>query len=83
MLADSRPRYLPLRRTDRSRTASNHSAFILLRSLHAPETAFTIGKAILIRDGYDLTYVACGETVSVALEAARREVAVEEGCLLF
>jgi transketolase len=38
--------------------------------LHSPDTVFTIGKAIPIRDGRDLTYVACGETVAVAAAAA-------------
>jgi transketolase len=38
--------------------------------LHAPDTTFTIGKAIRIRDGHDLTFIACGETVSVAVAAA-------------
>ncbi len=39
--------------------------------LHPPGTTFVIGKAIQIRDGYDLTYIGCGETVSVALAAAQ------------
>ncbi|HVO72304.1 MAG TPA: transketolase C-terminal domain-containing protein [Aggregatilineaceae bacterium] len=38
--------------------------------LHAPDTAFAIGKAIPIRNGRDLTFVACGETVSAAAAAA-------------
>jgi len=45
--------------------------------LHPPDTPFTIGKAIQIRDGYDLTYIGCGETVGVALAAA--QLLVEAG----
>ncbi len=35
-----------------------------------PETPFQIGKAIQIRDGSDVAFVACGETVYQAAEAA-------------
>jgi transketolase len=38
--------------------------------LHSSNTTFTIGKAIQIHHGTDLTYVACGETVPVAVAAA-------------
>jgi transketolase len=46
--------------------------------LHSSNATFTIGKAIQIEDGNDLTYVACGETVSVAVGAAAllREVGI-------
>lgn len=40
--------------------------------LHPPLTKFAIGKAIQIRDGHDLTFVATGETVAVAAAAAAR-----------
>jgi transketolase len=38
--------------------------------LHSAETPFTIGKAIRIQDGRDLTFVASGETVPIAVQAA-------------
>jgi transketolase len=45
--------------------------------LHAPDAAFAIGKAIPVREGNDLTYVACGETVPAAAAAA--DLLREEG----
>ena len=39
--------------------------------VHAEGSSFTIGKASLIQDGRDLTFVACGETVPIAVEAAQ------------
>lgn len=38
--------------------------------LHRPDSTFTIGKAIQVLEGHDLTYIACGETVWVAVQAA-------------
>jgi transketolase len=38
--------------------------------VHGRDSTFAIGKAALIRDGRDLTFIACGETVPVALAAA-------------
>ncbi|MEZ4658953.1 MAG: transketolase C-terminal domain-containing protein [Caldilineaceae bacterium] len=38
--------------------------------LHMPETGFTIGKAIPLRSGSDVTFVAIGEPVSRAVQAA-------------
>src|SRR5262249_40375682 len=38
--------------------------------LHGPDTTFTIGKVLRVREGSDLTYVACGETVHIAAAAA-------------
>jgi transketolase len=38
--------------------------------LHAPGTSFEVGKAIQIRDGKDITFIATGETVYPALTAA-------------
>lgn len=40
--------------------------------VHAEEDRFTIGQAVLVQDGRDLTFVACGETVSIAIAAARQ-----------
>ncbi|MCB0126830.1 MAG: hypothetical protein KDE58_31440, partial [Caldilineaceae bacterium] len=40
--------------------------------LHAPETDFTIGKAIPLRSGSDVTFLAIGEPVSRAVQAADR-----------
>ena len=42
------------------------------RHVHGEGSPFTIGKAALIQDGRDLTFIACGETVSVALAAAQQ-----------
>lgn len=39
--------------------------------VHAEGSSFTIGKAALVQDGDDLTFVACGETVPIAVEAAQ------------
>jgi len=40
--------------------------------VHAEGSSFTIGKAAQIQDGCDLTFIACGETVSVAVTAAQQ-----------
>ncbi len=45
--------------------------------LHPTDTAFTIGKAITVIEGSDLTFIACGETVALAVAAAR--VLTDEG----
>ena len=39
-------------------------------TLHSPETPFSIGKAITVRPGNDLAFIATGETVIHALLAA-------------
>jgi len=39
--------------------------------VHAEGSSFTIGKAALVQDGDDLTFIACGETVPIAVEAAQ------------
>ena len=39
--------------------------------VHAEGSGFTIGKAAAIQDGRDLTFIACGETVPVALAIGR------------
>ena len=41
------------------------------RHVHAPSSSFEIGKAALIQEGRDLTFIACGETVSTAVTAAQ------------
>jgi transketolase len=41
------------------------------RHVHAEGSSFTIGKAAQIQDGRDLTFIACGETVSIAVGAAQ------------
>ena len=41
-----------------------------LHHLHVPETHFEVGKAITIRDGHDVTFIATGEPVYRALMAA-------------
>lgn len=38
--------------------------------LHGPDTRFEIGKALTVRDGFDLTIIASGETVAPAVMAA-------------
>ncbi|MCB0085336.1 MAG: hypothetical protein KDE47_30560, partial [Caldilineaceae bacterium] len=43
-----------------------------MRHLHTPETNFTIGKAIPLRSGSDVTFLAIGEPVSRAVEAAEQ-----------
>ncbi len=45
--------------------------------VHRNGSSFTIGKAALIQDGRDLTFIACGETVAVATAAA--ELLAAEG----
>lgn len=45
--------------------------------VHSDDSSFTIGKAALIQDGRDLAFIACGETVAVAVAAA--EVLAAEG----
>jgi transketolase len=45
--------------------------------IHPPEKPFAIGKAITVRSGRHLTFVACGETVSIAVQAA--ELLAAEG----
>lgn len=42
------------------------------RHVHPQGSRFEIGKAALLQDGQDLTFIACGETVSVALAAAQQ-----------
>lgn len=41
-----------------------------MRHLHAPDTPFTIGKAIRVRRGDDVALLATGETVEIAVQAA-------------
>ena len=39
--------------------------------VHTEGSSFTIGKAALIQDGRDVTFIACGETVPIAVDAAQ------------
>ncbi len=41
-----------------------------MHHLHAPDTPFTIGKAIPVRTGDDVAFLATGETVEIAVQAA-------------
>ena len=41
-------------------------------NLHKPETKFEVGKAITLRDGNDIAFIATGETVVHALLAAEK-----------
>ncbi|GIV79973.1 hypothetical protein FKZ61_010650 [Litorilinea aerophila] len=45
--------------------------------LHQPNTPFEVGKAIMLRDGSDVTFVAIGEPVAEALLAS--QILAEEG----
>lgn len=54
----------------------NHPVYVRFgkapqRHVHGQDSSFTIGKAAQIQDGGDLTFIACGETVSIALAAAQ------------
>jgi transketolase len=54
---------------------TNHPVYVRFgkapqRHVHPANSLFTIGKAAQVRDGQDLTFIACGETVSVALAVA-------------
>lgn len=40
--------------------------------VHSSNSQFIIGKAAQVQDGQDLTFIACGETVSIALAAAQQ-----------
>jgi transketolase len=42
-----------------------------LPHLHFPDDEFEIGKALVICDGHDVAFIACGETVAPAFEAAQ------------
>jgi transketolase len=48
-----------------------------LPDLHSPDTKFEIGKAITLKEGQDLTFIATGETVWRAHEASK--ILAEEG----
>ncbi len=56
----------------------NHPVYVRLgkapqRHVHTENNSqFMIGKAAQIQDGQDLTFIACGETVSIALSAAQQ-----------
>ncbi len=48
--------------------------------LHTSETPFSIGTAITLRDGHDVTFIATGETVYPALQAADQLETEGIGC---
>ncbi len=59
----------------RAVTRAQHPIYVRLGKapqphVHAAGSNFTLGKAALVCDGQDLTFIACGETVALALEAA-------------
>jgi len=45
--------------------------------LHAPDTTFTVGRAITLRQGADVTFIATGETVAPAVQAC--DVLAQQG----
>ena len=60
----------------KSAAEMSHQVYIRLGKrplyhLHAPETRFEPGQALLVRDGTDVAFLATGETVGPALMAAR------------
>ncbi|MHB1317473.1 MAG: transketolase family protein [Anaerolineae bacterium] len=61
----------------RAAYAAPHPVYIRLGKaavphVHAEGDTFALGEAALVREGRDLTYIACGETVAVAIAAAQR-----------
>ncbi|MEZ4767799.1 MAG: transketolase C-terminal domain-containing protein [Caldilineales bacterium] len=63
------------RETIRAIHNTDHPVYVRLGKaaipqVHGAGSTFTIGKAALIREGRDLSFIACGETVPVALAAA-------------
>lgn len=65
------------RETIRAIYQYNHPVYVRFgkapqRHVHEEGDRFAIGKAAQIRSGQDLTYIACGETVSIALAAAQQ-----------
>lgn len=67
----------PLETASMMRAIYNYDGPVFLRvsrmgvpAVHAPDQKFTIGKAIRLRDGKDVTIIAMGTLVSRALEAA-------------
>lgn len=64
------------RETIKAISAFEHPVYVRFgkapqRHVHPADGQFIIGKAAQLQDGQDLTFIACGETVPVALEAAR------------
>jgi transketolase len=65
------------RETIRAIYNTDHPVYVRLGKapqphVHAAGDSFVIGKASLIQDGGDLTFIACGETVPIAVGAARQ-----------
>ena len=66
---------LETREAIRAAYVAGHPVYIRLGKaampdVHPESEPFVLGKAALVRQGRDLTFIACGETVSVALAAA-------------
>jgi transketolase len=62
--------------TIRAAAAMEHPVYIRLgkrpvQHLHSPGTRFTVGRALIVRAGTDVAFVATGETVYPALMAAK------------
>ncbi len=65
------------RETIKALYSFNHPVYVRFgkapqRHVHGQNSSFTIGKAARIQAGHDLTFIACGETVSIALAAAQQ-----------
>ncbi|NLG98340.1 MAG: transketolase family protein [Chloroflexi bacterium] len=63
----------------------NHPVYVRLgkapqRHVHSQDSIFRIGEAAQLRDGSDLTFIACGETVPIALAAAEHLAAEGISC---
>jgi len=63
----------------------NHPVYVRFgkapqRNVHDANSQFAIGRAAWIHEGSDLTFIACGETVAVALEAALQLQCDGVGC---
>jgi len=64
------------RETIKAISGATHPVYVRLGKapiphVHPEGSSFTIGKAAIIQDGRDVTFIACGETVPVALAAAK------------
>jgi transketolase len=61
----------------RAAYAAPHPVYVRLGKaavphVHAEGDTFAMGQAALVREGSEVTYIACGETVAVAIAAAQR-----------
>jgi len=76
---------LETREAIRAAYAEPHPIYIRLGKaamphVHSEGDAFSLGRAALVHEGGDVTVVACGEAVPVALEAAQRMAGAGIGC---